>query len=230
MAELPWRSGRLLGLSTASGARPPWAIRIRARAAVQEHWRNRHATRPVQAIETPRRGERYPPLEWARSVPGDEMRRDQRGFRSRSLWSDWLVCAAGQAGLTEGAIHTGKGKRLVAEAKCCLYNNCISTSKTCRLSNHPDCRSAAAVAAASTLFAHLETTRAIFEDCLWSSRTRKQARDAREAQHTSAFFNGLVPCIGIRFSNGSMIYTSTCPCAAKTNEPGPEGCCERRVD
>ncbi len=59
----------------------------------------------------------------------------------------------------------------MAEAKYSLYNNCISTSKTCRLSNHSECRSAAAVvvavavaaAAASTLFVHLETSRASFE-------------------------------------------------------------------
>jgi hypothetical protein len=49
------------------------------RAAVQQHWRNRHATRnpqPVQAIETPRIGETYPPLVWARASQADDTRRD----------------------------------------------------------------------------------------------------------------------------------------------------------
>jgi hypothetical protein len=83
-----WRTclgarGGLLGLPTASGARPPWATMGHSKTApgqqVQQHWRNRHATRnpqPVQAIETPRIGETYPPLEWARASQADDTRRD----------------------------------------------------------------------------------------------------------------------------------------------------------
>jgi hypothetical protein len=82
--------GYSVGLPTASGGAATMGdhgpFENGPMAAVQEHWRKRHATRPVQAIETPRIGERYPPIGVGESVRGDEMRRDQRGFRSRSLW------------------------------------------------------------------------------------------------------------------------------------------------
>jgi hypothetical protein len=56
---------------------PPWAIRKRPQGSsartLAEKARNRQ---PVQAIETPRLGETYPPLEWARASQADETRRD----------------------------------------------------------------------------------------------------------------------------------------------------------
>ncbi len=84
MADLPWRSGRLLGLPTASGA----ATMGHSKTAPGQQCKNigGKGTQPVQAIETPRIAERYPPIGVGESVPGDgrdETRRDgtKRGIQ-----------------------------------------------------------------------------------------------------------------------------------------------------